>query len=427
MIRKLAVTSTLEEDFKFLGLDVPPLTEGKKSDKKEALTEGKKAPKIKGKKVLLGKKKLGEGKGKAKDTAGVVPKKSPVGVMPKGKKVAESKQPDKVATLLEDVKDILSTLNAVPQSDVVQGFEDLAAIYGIVGKRFAQLGESLESTELLKVGSRMERRSAVVANLAEQINTHLVEGRGPSLDMDLIENKFRAHARTVLEALQLFTELNDAVGDEEAEKDAVPPEVDGEEDHEEPDEDQEGGPSDHDADNAGEEGEEGEEGGEEGDEEGDESAEDDDMSFGGDDKEEEVDEDEDVLSRLEGGDESEESEEGDEDEESEEGDEEEDEEGDEEDESDDEDEESDEDGEDEESDEEDDEEEMDESVVDTSAPSATFLGKKVPQRSEDDEPEKGEDASVGPQPHGGSSKDALLKGYGVMKAKLEHKLGKGRR
>lgn len=465
MISKPRVTSTLEEDFKALGLEAPAV-----------LSEGVKAPKkaAKGKKVMVKKaaKKAPKGVGKRSAPLLKVKKESvdPQTKLTKllsaakqinGKTVAESKDAfsgmERVTSLIEEVQDILVDLNESDSVDIVKGFENVAAIYKLLGKRFTTLAESFGAEEFATIGAWLTKRAGTATGIASKLEGHLSEGRGSKLDTDLVEAKFREHVQVVLEGLDLFSEMEDMMKSaEDDEEDPAADDAEGDDaEGDEGDSDDAEGDADDDflakkvkglpKDGGGQDMPEGDDDlsdegddadgeldlGDEGDAEGDDAE--------GDEGDLAADGDDDFLKKLPGGQPGgpEEEYETDEDPSAEmgaddmgsdddaEGDESDDEMGDEEgDDSDDDLEE--EEGDDEEEDE--DDEEVEEDVVDTSADGAKLLGTKVPQRDEGDSEKKGKIAIDNDAGHGGSEKDTLMKGLGLLKKKMESKIrGKGKR
>jgi len=446
--------TSLDEDYKQLGLK--PLSEGKKVEKKS-----KKVLKEKGKKSA----KLGIGKAPKKESRDTDLSRflsaarefngdnrqsaSTLGaVVSKGSALVSGM--DRISNLVEDVQGILSDLNAEADTDIVQGFSDIAYIYKTLGRKFKALGESQGSRELMGIGRYLSERAVVADRIAKKLETHLSEGRGPQIDYARVEAKFREHAQMACEGLELMQELDAMMkGNDDDELDGHDDDHEGdhEDGHEGDDDHEMGHERGHDVDDGApvkkHRHELGHEGGEGDEDDGMESGEEDEMAMSGmgdeevgdadgdmdhdgdndgdddGDGDDDDDDDDDFLSHMHKRDKKGADHESDEDDESVEGDE-----AYESDESD-EDDKDDKDDEDDEDDE--DVEDVEEDVVDTSAESAKLLGKKVSQRDEDDEAENGEIATDNDSGHGGSSADAIrVKGDGVMKkGKVESRNFKG--
>lgn len=428
MMRKPAVVSTLEEDFKRIGLTPPAAPAASE------ISEGKKMPakkpaKVKGKKVL--------------EKKGAKPKRGePLVKAPKGKKkgLKESAK-SKLASLMEGVRDVLIDLRAEESVDIVKGFEHVSAVYKSLSKRFAHLAESFSYGDFAALSKELAKRSEKTARSAYEIANHLAEGRGPQLNYDLVESNYRSHVATVLESLELFGEAEKLMGlggeDQDDEDDDLPHvEPDGDEapeasdegdgdDSEDEESDEAADPGDEDSDDepaSDDDAADDAEGGDEDDS--DDSAEEEPAGDSdADDAGQAGDDDDDFLAHLKnkGGEEEDESvdmgaeeevsdEEGDEPES---------------DDSDDSADSDDVDGDDNED--EDDQEEVEENVVDTTDDSSKWLGKRVPQSDEDDESPTGKIATDNDAGHGGSSKNTYPKGKGVMKGgPMESKGSRGK-
>jgi hypothetical protein len=119
---------------------------------------------------------------------------------PKRGKRIQTSGVDRVADLVEDVKDILASISGKDQKEVVKGFANLALAADALGKNLKLAAQDLGEGALLDLGVSYDE----MAEQAAEIATALSEGE--DIDADELEEMFRDSMEDLLEGMEIYDE-----------------------------------------------------------------------------------------------------------------------------------------------------------------------------------------------------------------------------
>lgn len=120
---------------------------------------------------------------------------------------------DRVADLVEDVKDILASISGKDQKEVVKGFANLALAADALGKNLKLAAQDLGEGALLDLGVSYDE----MAEQAAEIATALSEGE--DIDADELEEMFRDSMEDLLEGMEIYDEACGEPHDDEMDDD----------------------------------------------------------------------------------------------------------------------------------------------------------------------------------------------------------------
>lgn len=164
------------------------------------------------------------------------------GHAPKGKRLSLKMGLDRVASMLEDVQEIVTAIDGDAKQETIKSFANLALIANKLAESFAFASanveihdENDEELDLAGGAKHFESLAAGAADVAEALQASMQEGKEFEGTEEEIAKTFSAMLNDVLEGLDVFADLTE---DEEAEESAeAGAEEDVEEDEEPTEED----------------------------------------------------------------------------------------------------------------------------------------------------------------------------------------------
>ena len=153
------------------------------------------------------------------------------GGQPKTESREEPTKLDQVAGLIEDVNNIMESIDTSRRSDALRAFANSAIISEMLARGFASFAESYEDGDLAGAAEAFATLSEDAAAIA-----HALE-EGEEIDGEQLENEFRAQMDALMDGLDLYSDVVEA--DSELEEEEEPEEVEEETEEDEVEEETE--------------------------------------------------------------------------------------------------------------------------------------------------------------------------------------------
>jgi hypothetical protein len=137
---------------------------------------------------------------------------------------------DRVSNLVEEVADLVGSLDEASQTEIIKAFANSAVVAEMLGERFlimAQaIAEDTDSDEDAQIASELADLSETFDVIAEDsaesaevlFEMHQDGKLSESLDTEAVEENFKGVMQAVLEGLEIYADLTE---DEEGEMDEV--------------------------------------------------------------------------------------------------------------------------------------------------------------------------------------------------------------
>jgi hypothetical protein len=266
-MKKFAPITSLEEDFKSIGLAFP-VTEAKADDEEEKKEEPKKADAkddakdekdeateseeetideaVKARHVLKGGRYVKQGVKKHLTPAEKMKKKkenmkyksrhkSALKSSKAQKRMAMLRQArkkmhnestdfgtasDRIAGLLEDVQDLTTDIESetpvFESTEAIKGFAQLSLVADKLAERFSEMAEEVQSEELSDLSEAFAALADEAADSAEGLLS--VTESADEMDEDLVESDFQSMTEALLEGLEVYADLIEGDDDEDTEE-----------------------------------------------------------------------------------------------------------------------------------------------------------------------------------------------------------------
>lgn len=139
------------------------------------------------------------------------------GHAPKGKRISLKMGLDRVADMLEDVKEIVTALDSDAKQETIKSFANLAIISSKLAENYACACRNLEvedeeeeEIDLCGGAEHFEALANSAANLAEALQTSMQEGTEFEGTSEEVNDTFQVMLADVLEGLDVFADLSEA-------------------------------------------------------------------------------------------------------------------------------------------------------------------------------------------------------------------------
>jgi len=146
------------------------------------------------------------------------------GHAPKGKRISLRMGLDKVSNLIEEVSEIVDAIDGDAKQETVKTFANIALIANKLAENYAYACENLEVSDeegeeldLCGAAEHFESLAADSADLAEALHKSVTEGTEFEGTSEEVSETFSSMLSDVLEGLDVFADLSEGAGTEDAE------------------------------------------------------------------------------------------------------------------------------------------------------------------------------------------------------------------